>query len=68
MNIDELKKLIGQISVREAYGYKPSILVQGMTEEQLNEILTLARLSLASPVWGAYLHNPDPRDQSGPTC
>jgi hypothetical protein len=88
----ELAKLIKDVSVRDAYGYRPTIVIQGMTRDQLSEIVILAQMQLISrdpsltahedsPITllpdgetekamspKVYLRNPDPRDQSGPTC
>ena len=48
MNLRDLQQIVGALETREANGYRPGILIQGMTQEQFLEILLLAQIQLSS--------------------
>ena len=48
MTVADLRRIVETVTIREAYGYQPTVVVQGMNLEQLREILLLAQSQLCS--------------------
>jgi hypothetical protein len=47
MTLEALKQLLESVRVREALGYRATLVVEGLTLEQFQEIATLARTYVA---------------------